>query len=210
MDVLYVGLDLSLNSPGIAVEKDGEIHLCGFQQRKTDSELRNAPLGPLRVTRLEYPDGDRWPRCCYVADHIVQWIKDFGYGTVHVFIEGYAFSMAGSASMSKLAEVGGVLRYLFMKHGWTFTEIPPSRIKKYFTGDGRAKKDAMIESFQTTHGLPLMNEVLKIMAHQHPQEDMIDALAILRTGVHFLSHPDPVKRKRANTKKQGEKRLRFP
>jgi Holliday junction resolvasome RuvABC endonuclease subunit len=210
-----VGLDLSLNSPGVAVEQKGCIHLCGFQQRKTDPEILSAPLGKLRITRLKYPEGPRWTRCCYVADAIVAWIRGFvGEGdTVHVYIEGYAFSMAGSASMSKLAEVGGVLRYLFMKQGWAFSEIPPSRIKKHFTGDGRAKKAAMLQAYTDKHGLPLMNDVLKIKSHQHPQEDMIDALAILRTGVHFREEENQgrVKRKGKPVKpdKKGKKRLRF-
>lgn len=187
----HVGLDMSLTSPGVAIKVPGvdTIHLLGFQQRVTDEKVEAKELGDkLLISRLPYPleQKDRWTRCTYVVDTILQWIEaQLGEGPheVKVYIENYAFGMSGSSSVTKLAELGGCIRYhITKKAGWSFYELSPGQIKKHFAGDGRAKKDAMLKAYQKDY--PLMDTLLRIKSHQHPQEDMIDALATLLTGMH--------------------------
>jgi hypothetical protein len=62
-----------------------------------------------------------------------------------VVLEGYAMgptrNMAGSRSV---AELGGVVRLILHEREIPFADVPPSTLKKYATGKGNAKKDAVI------------------------------------------------------------------
>jgi Holliday junction resolvasome RuvABC endonuclease subunit len=212
MAKLLIGLDMSLTSPAAAAQWVGDenstcTRVLSFQQRKTDKEVLNVKLGDLRVTRIRYDleEKDRFARCAYIVETIVEWIKvliderdEVDY-SVHAYIEGYALGMAGSSSsVSKLCELGGILRYALWCEKWTFNELSPTTVKKHFTGSGRAKKPEMLAAY-LAKGYPLLNETLNTMSHQHPNEDIHDAVAVLYAGK-VLSKNDPSnKRKTAST-----------
>lgn len=210
MTEVRVGVDMSLSSPGVALQRldCDTIHLLGFQQRLTDVEVGHRKLSSnLSVSRLSYPvkEKDRWIRSKYVVTTIIDWIRSFlnDGDTVHVYIENYALGMAGSSSVSKLCELGGMFRYFLLENGWTFSELSPGTVKKFFTGNGRASKAEMVQAYHEKHKYPLMNEVFKITDLQHPQEDMVDALAILLTGVAGVV---PKKRKVRKRKRSPSKK----
>lgn len=187
--MLYVGIDMSLSSPGLAACRDGVTHLLGFQQRHRDVPVADAPHGALRVTIAAYPlaEKNRWARAHAVVSTAIAWIRALaGEGTpVHAYIEGYALGMTGSASVSSLCELGGILRYALWQNGWTFSELAPSTVKKHFAGNGRADKPAMLAAYlQRGH-----TALDALVVGQHPQEDMVDALAILTTGRLLAENP---------------------
>ena len=205
-----VGVDMSLISPGLALKRsdDDIIHMMGFQQRITDMEIIDHEMTPtLHVSRLGYPVKikDRWVRSAHVVKTIITWIKSFMKSNdekVHLYIENYALGMAGSSSVSKLCELGGILRHYISENKWSFSELSPGTIKKFFSGNGRASKSEMIEAYREKHGYPMLNDLFKIKDLQHPQEDMVDAIAILLTG---LSGVKPKKPKKRKIKKLSEK-----
>ena len=62
-------------------------------------------------------------------------------------------------------------------------EIPPTTIKKMFSGSGRADKDIMYQTYRNKFGLPDIAAHIglggKVYKHvPHPVEDMVDALAV--------------------------------
>jgi Holliday junction resolvasome RuvABC endonuclease subunit len=193
MGRLLVGLDMSLSSTGAAARWSNEtnIQVLCFQQRKTDPEILYMPVGPLfRITRIRYDitEKDRFARSAYVAETVVDWIKalldqnkEDESHSVFVYIEGYALGMAGSSSVSKLCELGGILRYMLWREKWTFNELSPSTVKKHFAASGRASKPDMLNAY-LKKGYPLLNEVLNVKSHQHPAEDVYDAIGVLETG----------------------------
>jgi crossover junction endodeoxyribonuclease RuvC len=56
-------------------------------------------------------------------------------------IEGYSFGSPYSAH--QLGELGGAIRLYLFGDGRSYVEIPPSTLKKFATGSGRAKKDEL-------------------------------------------------------------------
>lgn len=65
------------------------------------------------------------------------------HGTNTVVIEGYAFM--AQARHHRLGELGGVIRMACLDAGVEkIIEVPPSTLKKFWTGSGRASKAEMI------------------------------------------------------------------
>lgn len=86
-----------------------------------------------------------------------------------VVIEGYAF--AARARQHRLGEVGGVIRLACIKEGVDrLYEVPPTSLKKFFTGAGNAEKGAMIEEAERRHNAKL------------PSDDVADACALWYAG----------------------------
>ena len=207
---VFVGIDMSLRSPGVALIRPGDtaIYLMGFQQRKSDKEIINhkvvGPTETVVITRCSYPVDvkDRWFRSEFVVNRIIEWIKGYIEPTddVHVYIENYALGMVGSSSVSTLCELGGILRISLYRLKWTFSEMSPGTVKKYFAGNGRASKLDMVAAYHVKY--PRFTDVMKVRDGQHPQEDMIDALGIVLAGMYAKVIP---KRKKKSRKRKPKK-----
>ncbi|HEV2071073.1 MAG TPA: hypothetical protein VGR26_14885 [Acidimicrobiales bacterium] len=59
-------------------------------------------------------------------------------------IEGYSMGGLRGLASQRLAETGGIIRWALWRRGVPFLEIPPSTLKVYATGSGRADKDDMV------------------------------------------------------------------
>lgn len=201
MPHLSVGLDLSLQSPALALRwSDSAVYyVLGFQQRVSDATIHEHMLSPtLCVSRVatDIREVNRWERtraivdtlCTYIDKHRQQHVG----APVTVYIEGYAFS-SQSSSVSKLCELGGIVRFALFQRGWKHVEICPRTAKKHFGPSGKATKEEMYASY-LARGFPSMCTLMGIMPHQHPQEDMIDALAVLMTGLQVDATPRPKKK----------------
>jgi Holliday junction resolvasome RuvABC endonuclease subunit len=68
-----------------------------------------------------------------------------------VAIEGYAYG-AQSQAVTKLAELGGVIRTALWGAGIPYIEVASNTIKAYACGNGRADKDAMVAAAQDLYG----------------------------------------------------------
>ena len=85
-------------------------------------------------------------------------------------IEGYAFG--ARSRHHRLGELGGVVRVALRAAGCvSIYEVPPTSLKLYATGSGRAGKDEMLASAEEAEGfLP-------------PSHDVADAIWLWRAGV---------------------------
>jgi len=201
---LLVGIDMSLSSPAVAIRWEDQTtwHVMGFCQRKCDEPFADLALHEkLRVTLSYYPlnEENRWAKSHTIVTTILDYIRRVQQtraepSQVHIFIENYALGMTNSSAVSKLCELGGILRYFIWSANWTFSELSPSTAKKHFAGYGKADKSDMLKAYSTKHGFPDMSVALKVKPHQHPLEDMVDAIAMLYTGVHLETMvPPPAK-----------------
>ena len=85
-------------------------------------------------------------------------------------IEGYAFGAV--SRQHRLGEIGGVVRLACIQAGVrTICEVPPTTLKKFFTGDGRAAKEDM-------QAEAVRRDVFKT----HPSNDVADACALWYAG----------------------------
>ena len=114
-------------------------------------------------------------------------------GDIHVVIEGYAFNMQ-SSSCSILHELGGALKYCLNKNNIPYSIKPPTKIKKNFTGNGRASKRDMYNAFVTNLSVDLFT-IFRMKDNDsknipNPIQDIVDAFAIVFPTIFLYTLPD--------------------
>ena len=122
-DIAFIGIDRSLSATGVALVKNNKciesFEICGKEYG--GDRLYNLGISILN-TVLKYK------------------IK---YTDIIVIMEDYAFG-ANSRSVTGIAEIEGVLRFLFKIKNIDYIHISPTSLKKYITGSGASKKDMMV------------------------------------------------------------------
>jgi Holliday junction resolvasome RuvABC endonuclease subunit len=113
-----------------------------------------------------------------------------------VGLEGYSFYSKATQADTALKELGGCLRRSLCHLNHTIMEIPPSTVKKIFSGSGKANKNGMYKAYRKTYGLPDLFSLLNIAEEEnyletdkpipHPIEDVVDALAVSMATLHLL------------------------
>lgn len=200
-----VGIDMSLSNPGVALLDRTQriLTLYWFRNRKRElaySQQRiNAPGSPLHNWQIQtqiwepaetsaVPKSSLfrlrkyWPR----IHQIVAFIQSLGAGAV-AGIEGYSFYTKATQADTTLKELGGILRWELSKAGVDMMEIPPSVIKKLFSGKGNATKQQMYTAYCQQFAGPSLYDMLNIPFNPktksknlppHPIEDLVDGLAV--------------------------------
>jgi hypothetical protein len=214
---IFVGLDLSLVSPGIAVHNTttGSWVLYGFVQRVREQQFTcshqstRIHLFPA-IPRVDATNEERYE---HIRHHIVDCILHPLLPTterVVIGIECYAFGTKNSGSSYKLQELGGVLKHEIWRRfpTWQQVIIPPTQWKKQALNNGRAtKSDAL--GFITSNGpcISLLS-VLGLVVTKNgdipcPAQDLADAACIV------LSLVRPIAEKQ-KTKKRKRQPVKFP
>lgn len=121
-DPRVVGLDLSLNSTGIAWA-DGRVQT--FVGRGD---------GPGRIEQI---------RRCVMADMPVD--------CELAVIEGYSYG-SNTKYIRELAELGGTIRNALWRERIAYLDVPPSTLKKVATSDGHANKVKVIQAAERKLG----------------------------------------------------------
>lgn len=189
-DGAVLGIDMSITSPGFVVCEDNIYHMYFLPQRGNDTKVTLEPqVGKNGSTIYLHPlkrhstTKDKFARYNHV-DICLEEILAKHPNINKVRIEGYAFNAEGSASM--LFELGGIIRYRLWKAKIEWVELPPSKVKKLFSGHGKAGKVDMWEAY-LKKGYPNLLELfgLKVSERKHgkhiphPVEDIVDGLATL-------------------------------
>jgi crossover junction endodeoxyribonuclease RuvC len=165
-----VGLDLSLRSTGIS---DGTQE--GTHAFQTDD---SQPI-EWRMHRIR--------RACMEAAAPVSLMT--GCSRVRppnadlVVIEGSAYGAKGNA-VEQLAALRYEVRVALWSLRIPFAIVPPTRLKAYTTGDGKASKAKMVNAVIDAYGLPL-----KLWTVAQGRYDMADAFALAAMGYKHLGHP---------------------
>lgn len=150
-------------------------------------------------------------------------IKPFIGEGLEVFIEGYAYG--AKYQRESLAELGGIMRrYLFL-NGLNFWIIPPTSLKAYVTGTGKASKNYMKkctrENWQQVFksddvcdaygmarlGTSIVNILYRgkqVTLEEHQQNVINDVL----TNQEFYKNSNTAKKRRKNDRKKETKSRR--
>lgn len=110
---------------------------------------------------------------------ICQWSTDIlkAAGVEYVMLEGYAMgSRAGL--VFQIAENTSLLKNWMWENGVAFETPAPTTVKKFWTGKGNAKKDAMGLTFIEKTGVQLHERVGAKSIDSKPVNDCVDAFAL--------------------------------
>lgn len=124
VDVLAMGLDLSMVATGVA-----------------------RVWGDTRTITPKAPSKEPARRLQEIVYRLDVWLSNDKPDVV--VIEGYSPGGPGGPwTMIRLGELGGAIRVRLFEHDIPFVEVPPSSLKHFATGDGRAKKPEMVAAAQ--------------------------------------------------------------
>ena len=101
-------------------------------------------------------------RMIHIADTI---IEQLNINTDIICIEGFSYDSKGRGIAYQFG-MGYVLRENLQRNGFTYYEVTPSGVKKFATGNGRAKKEHMIEPIRERFGF------------YHPSDNIRDAYVL--------------------------------
>lgn len=160
-----VGLDLSLTSTGLS---DGQ-SVRVAQTSEADS--------------IEHRFDHLTDECLsYVRRQVPGVSTRYGRADL-VVIEGSAFGAKGNA-VEQLAGLRFIIRTELWRLDIPFVIVPPSTLKAYTTGNGRATKAQMVAALEQRHGLILRSYKVK-----DGKYDMADAYALAAMGYAALGQP---------------------
>ena len=118
-----LGLDLSLNSTGIA-----------FKRKK---KIKSGVIQPPKKMK------DAMDKIVYTKRELMKWVKK--YKPDNVYIEELSFGSRGRGVHS-LAKLHGVVLYVLKMKGIRPVMIPPTTMKKHIVGAGNAKKSMVLKA----------------------------------------------------------------
>lgn len=120
--MLSIGCDFGLRKSGIVILNDK------FEIETQDLiRVHEKIKGAQRLLDIE------------TAFHFI--VEPFRDQEIEVFVEGYAYG--AKYQRESLAELGGVMRRYLHLHNMTFWIIPPTSLKLFVTGTGKATKNYM-------------------------------------------------------------------
>ena len=124
--MIVMGIDQSFTSSGIVIlNEEGNVNL--FKTINTGPE-----------------QGNIFDRSLLIADEITLLIVN--YNIEKVILEGLAFGLSHSTSLTDLAALQGIIIYsLLLMEMDNYKIITPGTLKKYATGNGRASKKEVFE-----------------------------------------------------------------
>ena len=117
-----IGLDLSLNATGVAL-----------------------PDGSVRTVSV---DGDGIARIAETVNVLAGLVP---LDVELVMIEGYSYG-SSTAHVREIAELGGVVRHGLYRTRVPYLDVPPTTVKKYTTGSGKASKLAVLRAAEKRLG----------------------------------------------------------
>lgn len=145
-----MSIDPGLNSPGVCIYDGRTVELFTILNSTLKEEYKK-----------------------YIATYriLVDYIEK--YNVRHVLVEDYAFSQKGSSSVSKLAQIKGMVIAMCVEKQITYTVIPISTWKSitgYVLPKGKSKNQEKIDYIKTAK---------KIYDYDYGSCDEVDALFIM-------------------------------
>ncbi|CAH0186781.1 hypothetical protein [Peribacillus simplex] len=113
----YVGIDPSTKC-GLVILKDGEV--------RTALEIK---------TKVEEDPQRFMDIAAQIRRHILE--------TDIIYIEGFSYGSKGRGVSTQYG-IGWLIRVELLKNGYSYTDVPPTSLKKFASGKGNTKKDALV------------------------------------------------------------------
>ena len=193
---MKIGIDYSLSTPGICVnrsEEEFQYEDCKFYYLTNTKKYQGTfkekiAFGTSAVEYIGTPHklySNEPERYNNIANWVIDIINSPFNSWPHsrdpiIQIEDYSFGSTGR--VFHIAENLGLLKYkLKIECGWDYTLIAPSVIKKFATDKGNANKEMMVHAFREDTGVNL-EELFKSSA-KSPISDVADAYFICKYQV---------------------------
>ena len=154
--MIKIGLDLSINSTGICINKDNKYtyYIISSKLTKKQREFTHKRVHIIEYNKEVIDKNDSYEikeykktiniyNVCKCIQDIVKKHKDS-----HCYIEGISYGSVGSAALVDLSGLNFMVRYMLTSLGIPFTIISPTSNKKFATGNGNADKDMMIDAWK--------------------------------------------------------------
>jgi crossover junction endodeoxyribonuclease RuvC len=138
------GLDLSLCNTGVAISVDASISW----------DVLSPPKGLRDVPRLDW---------------ITATVGELARGAELVTMEDFSYGSVGH--QHEIGGMGFMVRHRLWKMGIPYVPVAPSRLKKFITGHGNAKKNE------------IMREVWRRWDHNAATDDCADAIGLCYLGL---------------------------
>lgn len=174
-----IGIDYSYTSPAVCILGDSFVnsrfYFCNAK-KKHAVEARN-----YKGTLIEKGWRNDAERYEFLARTICQNIQPHVNAETKIIMEGYAFGASAGLSFN-IAENGMMLKYHLWKCFGIYPEVvPPTMVKKFWTGKGNSKKEAMVETLKEKEGVDIL-EWLYMDKLDSPAHDIVDSYAIALAG----------------------------
>lgn len=132
--------------------------------------------GGVWATCITTPKGVRGMDRILHIEKVVAGLLD-RYPPTLVAYEDYSYGAGPKSSNNiiNLGELGGVIKRLLYTRGIAILAVPPTSLKMFATGSGRADKDAVGSFIQRTEGVTFATS------------DQYDAAALLKLGEAYLN-----------------------
>lgn len=149
-----IGLDLSINSTGVCVNKDGKCsyYIITSKMTKKMQNFEHKYVKYILYNKQEV-DGEYSEKETIKTNNINNIVLEIEkiikkYKPDQVKIEGISFGSTGSAALIDLSGLNYMIRKMLIDNGVSFVIISPSQNKKFATGNGSAEKDVMIDAWK--------------------------------------------------------------
>lgn len=133
----FMGLDMSINGTGICIF-DNKKKLV-FVEVLEPTEITNSVVTAYLHSSQRVSDFSRYRA---IVARIAYLLRMFG--VVAVVIENYAFGIRRSKAITKLGELGGILRNMLIDYKIKWTEVTPQSVKKYISGKGACPESVLL------------------------------------------------------------------
>ena len=154
--MVRIGIDLSLNSTGIAVDHNGkymDYYLIVPKMTKKLKQLTKITVlnyGKTEITKsdsYQERENKKFKNIHNIAeciDYILTFYKD---EDCHAYIEGISYGSSSTKALADLAGLNYCVRNVLYNNDIDFTIVSPMSNKKFACGIGNADKSVMIESW---------------------------------------------------------------
>lgn len=182
---MLAGLDYSSTSPAIYIQFDDGSEKW-FNLSKVLSHVREEK--DLSIIRYD-KKMTKLQRAIFMAEWVTNILVSNGVKQINV----ESFSMGSRTGMVfDLGAHSGIMYYMINKAGIAVNFIPPTALKREFTGRGDANKELMCETFKKLRGFSF-SERLGTEPYDNPENDLVDAYA-LGISKFIITDPKAVKK----------------
>ena len=197
-----ISIDFSINSTAICVLNKGELHWFSFASNldfnkkafSVHNDLDGLGMNIHGYTRekpkdLDYVQEQSWKinNANYISYNIINAIAPYVDEDTMFAIEGFSYGSRGNAFIDLITYNTFLKSKILRISKKDILVYPPKTIKKFFTGNGNANKEKMLEAFKISEDELLLNDPFHkyILDTNYgdkipkPVDDLVDAFAIL-------------------------------
>jgi len=133
----FMGLDMSVNGTGVCIfdSKQKMVHVEVIEPK----EFKSPDVARCIKSSQRISDFSRYRE---VVTRIIKLV--IAYRVVGIVIENYAFGIRRSKSLTKLGELGGIIRDKLIDRDVHWIEVTPQSVKKFITGKGACPEAVLL------------------------------------------------------------------